>query len=719
MSIPPGDRSEDEVDYLSGRSPGSTTFADEDEPEPLSFAPNRLRRSSFRPAPGSVPPPSGLPPSSVRGSFLPPPITQRAGGDGPPSARTTFLPPPSTRLPPPDNRLTPPSSRLTPPSSVLPPPSSRLGPPSGLLPPPTSRKPTSLLPPPSNPPVSSSGLRVEFEVVSSRFGHPQVVTQPDGDLGSAWFDVRQAILETSGELRRRALVANDTGEQARFIGHAESLDKLLAYPLAAEYLLQPGVAAGLLEQLRRLKAAERAWPDEREYRDILLKAAATSIHLAPCLGYWQSCADVPARVRRLLTNEAVYSSVLEISKTRKSREVDRFISSYTSVVGGLARVPELNLQVRKPIIWPWCRYAIDKVAYTFRSPGERARDRRLEEAFADIKLLQVLFNVFADDAADNVQDPALVRLIGRIPTAGGRFGVARPEDYAALRAKLRAIGREEFEGYFDLAVDVWRYTLEQTRALAKEAYADHEPALAHDYKRIIDSMVLSVDLNTRPLDVFHLGPDAFADRYGGRDFGETLAHNSNRVGFYTMDLLHLRAQDPARYAELSQAGAFPVYARLAALFQEMHQTCNSLATGAREAESDDVSNELFKIANERLNATLDWQMPAALAKLLGPARHDVLIRAFSRKKEVRRRRALAPVGSDAHREAFDEYIRLSDGIEELIDSTDSQRRYFEVWLARRTEAAALVEQIDLPDGAALLAGNDLLLVLHLIYKGKI
>lgn len=678
----PNDDASGEAAYLHDRAADSTPFVDDEDLEPLSFVPGRLRRNSL--PPGA--------PSDRPGSIRPPPSDLLGAASLFSSSHRDSSPPPTGR---PGSLVPPPPSQRR--GSILPPPSGRTG---SILPPPSGRE-----------------LASDFEVISSRFRQPWSPAPAEPDVDVAWVVLQQSIGEASADLRRRAFLSSSEQEQARFVGHAESLDKLLTNPLSAEYLLQPGVPAGLLKQLSRLKSAQRAWPDEREYRDILLKATVTSIHLAPCLGYWQSNADVPPHVKRLMTPERVYGSALEISKTRKSRQVDHFIARYTAVVSDLARIPTLNLEVRKPIIWPWCRFAIEKVAYTFRPSTERARERGIEEAITDVKLLQVLFNVFLDDAADNVQDPALVQLLGEIPSAGGAFGIATPEVYRALRLRLGAIGREEFTGYFDLAVEVWCYTLEKLRELAGASFTALAPELADDYARIVASMQLSVDLNSRPLEVFRLDPGELERRYGARDVGEALAHNSNRLGFYTVDRMVMRAQDPERHARLE--GSLPAYRRLALLFQEMHQIGNSVATGAREAGSDDMSNELFKLANDRLNTTDGWALPDELRAALGPAQEDALLRAFARKKDLRRRREQAPPGSREHEDAQRAYLQLSDGIEELIEVSGCQTGYFESWLERRAAAATLIGQMDIPDGASLLAGNDLLLVLHLIYKGKI
>jgi hypothetical protein len=565
-----------------------------------------------------------------------------------------------------------------------------------------------------------SGATRDFEVVSSSFGSEHAFADEGRDGDPLFQRLTWAISDVSEGLLRRALVASESQARARFLAHSESLEKLLQYPAVAHYLRVPGVAVELLAQLRRFSATQQAWPEDQEYGDVLLKASATAIHLAPCVGYWRSSPEVPARVKALLTTENVYGSVLHIARTRKSRETDRLIARYTSVVGELSARAELNLEVRNPILWPWCRFGIDTVTFPFAPPGERtAEDLHLLDAFADLKLVLILLNVLIDETADAVQDPELVRVLSEVPEAGGAFGIAPWDAYAALRGRLRAIGREAFEPYFDLFVEGWTYAVERMQELGGDAYGELEGDLAADYAAIMACMRLSVDLNCRPGEVFHLGPEALREAYGAGDIGTILAPNVNRFGFYLVDRMRLRRQDPERHAALAAAGTFDAYAEVAALFQEMHTIGNAVATGGREADSDDLSSELFKLANDRLNATSGWDLPAHFSALPGARREDALLQAFALKKAARQERSHARPGSPEHEAAHERYVSLGEDIERLIEVSGAQERSFAGWEGRRAEAASIMERAGLPDREELLAANDLMLVLHLLYKGKI
>jgi hypothetical protein len=513
-------------------------------------------------------------------------------------------------------------------------------------------------------------------------------------------------------LHQRAFSAANDQDRQRFVGYADGLARLGQHPFLADYLSDSSVAAALTSHLEDLQRSDLG--------DVGLKAAVTCIHLTPCLGYWRANANVPDFVRGLLTPDKIYDSALAIAQARKSRDVDSLIGKYTRIVSELEQFPQLNLKVRGSIIWPWCRFAIEQVAYSFQR--ESVPPTKQDHEFTDVKLLQVLFNVFLDDAADNVQDPVLVRLLGRIPFPdGGRgeIGVVDGARHARLRRELERAGRPEFSAYLDLAIEVWNYTFERMRAISGGAFELFARELAADYARIVDSMHLSVDLNTRPLQVFNYDDARLRELYFGAPFGEILAHNSNRAGFFTMDLVRLRATDMRQYSRIEPL--LPAYRDVSLLFQDMHQTGNSVATGAREAESQDLSNELFKIANDRLNLdpNLGRDMESNLLDFVGGEPRDALIIMFEQKKCLRRLEVNAPKGS-IQRQRFHERVAvLNDQIEELVGHSGAERIYFETWVRAREKAKERIEQARIPDGDALLAGNDLLLVLHLIYKGRI
>jgi len=571
----------------------------------------------------------------------------------------------------------------------------------------------------SSPSLRSSQPDHDFEAVSARF---RSILPTQGGARSAHTvteDAKGLIRGTSDELRARSLTAGDADEQARLVGYADSLEKLLASPLALEYLEDPQVSRELATYLRRYRASLLAFPHDAELRDIVLKASVTAIHVAPCLGFWRASSNVPADVQKLLTAENVFGSVLRIAKERRGEWLDRLLNRYNAVTGELGRGDApLPIKTRNPILWPWCRFNIKSVTYDFYH-GDASLVAS-EEVIADIKVALVLFNVLLDDVADNLQDAELLATLLAIPVAGGKFGVASPEAYAKLRARLSGLGWSRLEAYFDLAVQTWTVTLGKLVEVVGAAYAFLETELAHDYDLILKAMRFSVELNNRPIEIFRAPSAELQGEYGGPDFGAVLAHNANRGAFFTIDLMCLRAFDASRWDSFVTSGAAKVYRQNAIVFQDMHQIGNSVATGARETESDDITNELFKIANDRLNTTDDWPLPEHLAALPGFKRRDALLEVFVRKKAAKLELAATAAGSAEHKAARLEYVALGEDIEHMVALSGAEHYYFHHWLHRREEAVDLFYQCeDWIDPYRLVDANDLVLVLHLMYKGRI
>lgn len=572
----------------------------------------------------------------------------------------------------------------------------------------------------------------DVEVVSLRVGRARQPSDETPFRDPSCENVRQAILQTAAHLKQRAERAVEPQERSRFTGYADSLEKLLIHPIARQYLGQPQIARELWTCLARYQESLQESGDHPEYQGVILKARLSAIHLAPCLGYWRSNPSVPPRVQALLTSESVYSSALEIAKTRKSRLVDRLIAQYTSTVsalqGELESAHRTAIKVRNPILWPWCKYNIKNVTYSFRREGSRGEPRpptsgdgadSLGDALADVKLILVLFNVLLDDVADNLQDARILEVLAGIPTAGGELGVASSLDYDRLKRRLRDIDQRRFEPYFDLAVEAWRSAMTPLQDLTGDAFRELQPQLAHDYDRILRAMRFSVDLNRNPGEVFNLDPSVLEREYGGGRLGEILGHNANRVAFFTIDLMRLRHSEPERYAEIVRQGTVHIYRESAMLFQEMQQMGNSVATGAREAWSDDVSNELFKIANDLLNEEVRAR-PPLLTIFPGTPKEGALLTAFKQRREAKRRLGELEPGSDAHSTKLREYQALGDRIELLFDSSGAEMCYFQQWLGLRDKVEeTLARAKDCADQEDLLRSNDLILILHLMYKGKI
>jgi hypothetical protein len=233
-------------------------------------------------------------------------------------------------------------------------------------------------------------------------------------------------------------------------------------------------------------------------------------------------------------------------------------------------------------------------------------------------------------------------------------------------------------------------------------------------------MDYSVDLNRQPREIFSLSSDALERWYGSPTPGAILAHNANRAVFYTIDAMCLRAFDPERYAEMVAAGAVDVCRESAWIYQDLQQIGNSVATNLRESDSDDITNELFKIANDRLNMVDDWPLPEHLARIPGFPRKDAILTAFELKKAARRARNAHPSGSREHEAAQLEYRAFGEDIEQMVEMSGAEHYYFLHWMHRREEAVDLLYRCDdWIDRSSLIVANDLLLVLHLMYKGRI
>jgi hypothetical protein len=577
----------------------------------------------------------------------------------------------------------------------------------------------------SEKPVASaqaSSAADDFEVVSTRFRGMMDLPGRFTSARAIHENAKEMIWATSGELRGRALEVADPQERGRFIAFAESVDKLLDTPLAVEYLEEPQISREITSYLKRYKASQRVWIQDPEIRDVVLKASVTAIHIAPCLGYWRKSPNVPPGVHKLLTAENVFGSVFRIAKERKPGWVDALLGKYNTTLSDLqssaAGGPLRDIKARNPILWPWCKFNIKNVTYPlYRSDSSRAA---AEESIADVKLALVLFNVLLDDIADNLQNANVLGVLLEIPCAGGAFGVAEGGAYARLRDRLREIGWSRLSAYFDLAVDVWVQALTKLRELTGEAYAELMPELARDYDLILKSMQLSVELNNRPTEILSMAPSALEREYGNAHVGEILAHNANRMAFFTIDLMCLRAFDPDRYKEMVASGASEVYRHSALIFQDMQQIGNSVATGARETSSDDITNELFKIANDRLNTADDWPLPEHLVRIPGFERRDALLKAFELKKSAKRAMRRSAAGSAEHEARAHEYTALGEDIEHLVELSGAEHYYFHHWLKRRDEVLDLFYKCeDWVDHYQLMNANDLLLVLHLMYKGRI
>jgi hypothetical protein len=545
--------------------------------------------------------------------------------------------------------------------------------------------------------------------------------------GAVDHGARRALTAIIEQLRLRGAELTDAAEQHHFFSCAESLEVLCDSPSARRTLDQPRIARELSSHLHRYLTVRRALRrSDPSYGDVFLRAAVTAVHMALGLGHWRANPNVPVELQALLNADDVYSSILKVEKLRRSAELDEYIQKYSAVVRALNEDGhgETGIKVRNSVLWMWCKFNINNVAYRFRDGGSRRNwedfgDERLYDAVADAKVMLVIFNVLLDDVADNLQDPELLAILSAIPTVGGEFRVAPRAAYAKLRERLFAVGRERFAAYFDLAAEIWQSALLGIEELTGDGFEDWRGQLAEDNRSLLLSMRLSVDMNRRPRELFAARPDELARRYGGSSLGEVLAHNANLSAFLTIDLMVLRNMDPALHDQIVLSGAVDTYRQAVLISQDMQQMGNSVATGAREIGSDDLSNDLFKVANDLLNARDDWELPEHLLAA-GIERRDAMLSAFERKKTLRQLFRDPAVDPDERDRARAEYGALGDDIKLLFERSGAERSYFGRWLARRRELGALLEHANhYVDCSQIKRSDDLMLLMHLIYKGRI
>jgi hypothetical protein len=236
----------------------------------------------------------------------------------------------------------------------------------------------------------------------------------------------------------------------------------------------------------------------------------------------------------------------------------------------------------------------------------------------------------------------------------------------------------------------------------------------------MQSMRFSVDLNNRPDEVFHMSPEALDREYGAPQFDEILSANSNRTAFYTIDLMCFKQLRPHRYAKLSRMGVLTAHRQVAVLLEDMQNIANALATRSRETSSDDLSNGLFQLANEILNQRNDWKLPEHLGKEPGIVRRDALFRAFMLKRAARGALSHCDPSSSEYALAKAEDLAYGNDLEELINVSGAEEAYFQRWLDWRSQVAELLARYsDLLEREELMRSNDQILVLHLVYKGRI
>ncbi len=529
--------------------------------------------------------------------------------------------------------------------------------------------------------------------------------------------VTSAILDMSAQFLDRARRTRDRHEATRLLAHAKRLKEIPHMPAAQSYLSEPHICEELLVYLRRFRDAGNRGSDDD--RDLGLKAGAAAVNAALCLGYWRTRSKVPRRIHEFLSAENVYGAIFEIAKINKPPALNNLVAEYTSAVDAIRRnarnASEAALRARNPVFWAWIKFSIENAAYY-----AYALDDTGAELVTRAKLLLALVNVMLDDIADSVQDGELLELLSAIPVAGLPLEMGLSGGYDGLRKRIIASDRERFLPYVDVIIKAWSQAMHWIREATAAAFHRLETQLDLDYKRLLTSFRFAGALNRDPSRLFHAPPLELVHQYGAATFSDILSAGQNHAAFYTIDTMALIRGAPAYFSELRRSGGLELHRQSADIFDNMHQLANSVATFAREIDADDMSNGMFKVANDVLNKRTDWSLPAHLERFAGPERRDAILRAFALKRKNKEARNSLDPATPAYALAEQEYAEFASDIEHLIETAGAEDVYFQMWLDRRDEVEKLLSKsADPSEGQDLLFGNDLVMVTLLVYKGRI
>jgi len=529
--------------------------------------------------------------------------------------------------------------------------------------------------------------------------------------------VTSAILDLSVQFLDRARLTRDRHEATRLLAYAKRLKEIPHMPAAQSYLNEPRICEELLVYLRRFRDVSHQGTDED--RDLGLKAGAAAVNAALCLGYWRTRSKVPRRIHEFLSAENVYGAIFEIAKTKKPPVLNNLVAEYTSAVDEIRRnarnAVEAALRPRNPLFWSWIKFSIENATYY-----AYALDDTSAELVTRAKMLLALVNVMLDDIADNVQDAELLELVSAIPVASLPLDMGLSGGYDGLRKRIIASDRARFLPYVEVIIKAWTQAMRWIRDATAEAFHRLETQLDLDYSRLLTSFRFAGALNQDPIQLFHLPALELVRVYGAATFSEILSAGQNHAAFHTIDTMTLISGAPAYYSELRRSGGLELHRKSADLFDNMHQLANSVATFAREIDADDMSNGMFKVANDVLNERTNWALPAHLERFAGPERQDAILRAFALKRKNKDARNKLDPTTPAYALANQEYGEFASDIEQLIEISGAEEVYFQMWLDRRDAVEELLSaSADPSEGQDLLFGNELVLVTLLVYKGRI
>lgn len=407
---------------------------------------------------------------------------------------------------------------------------------------------------------------------------------------------------------------------------------------------------------------------------------------------WLSDPAVPDRVRTMLTSDRVSQAFLEIERMRLSATLRSLVDEYRDVVAQLNESVDgtKRLPIRNPALWKWGKFHVGNIVHRFRGA---TYDNVLDDAVAEIKVMLILFNVLIDDVAEVLHHRAAFEALAEIPHASSVFPGP-------------TMGRQQlippaFAGYFEFAESVWRRAMTSVKALFPRGWALLAPDLAEDYRLVMSSIRFSLDVNVDPIATLALSVSELERRYGSPSIDTILSHNMNSVAFHSIDRIALCESSPACYTALEESAALTAQRELLLVSQDMHSLANAIATATREIETGDVSNQIFKVASDSLDALIPAEKTVrAVAEQLGrPLEPNFFLLALKNGD-----------GGGAKTQALRRLFRLSG----------AQQSFFNRWLKCEIERDAILARLALfLDAERVRASDELLLATHLMYTGRV
>ena len=260
----------------------------------------------------------------------------------------------------------------------------------------------------------------------------------------------------------------------------------------------------------------------------------------------------------------------------------------------------LNWFARTDFLFFWCRALIEKTAHPMlqtlkRLPASQYLDGDLDRKkvhkflsnFWDTLSKFVLFVVFVDDVADDIQDPTLLKPFLDIPGEVNWDGTL--DDSSEQHIRDIATTHPEFSGFFRLYVNTWTDCIKEVRALVGDdvLMKAYWPSLIEAVRDVLKSMSFSVSLNLNP------------QEYRGKieRIEADLAVNMLMSFYKTLEAMILH----------SCYGRVPKTAELTPLFtlgEVIGHSGNNLATLRREITQGDLSNTLIFMIDSCISSYL-------------------------------------------------------------------------------------------------------------------